>query len=349
MISRACLNSIVAAILLAGPSAATHAADPDPLFADDSIIDVRLSGPFKQIMKERPDEEELKGNFEYIAADGRPVSLEVNIRTRGNYRRRTEVCPFAPLRLNFKKKDLDETIFDKQDKLKLVTHCDNGSRAYKQSIHKEYLAYRILNVMTPMSFRVRLLRITYVYTDDNNDEELTYAFLIESKDRLAKRINMEEQEVNAMSVTLLQPEYTNMTSVFQFLIGNLDFSPVMGATGEQCCHNHTLFSADKKVYWSIPYDFDLAGFVEAPHAKPNPKYRQRSVRQRFYRGRCFNTELLPATLQQFRDKRADIGAVVTGHTEMEAGRRKSLESYIEDFYKQIEKDGAADKLTKACI
>ena len=187
MISRACLNSLVAAILLAGPSAATHAADPDPLFTDDSIIDVRLSGPFKQIMKERPNEEELKGNFEFIAADGRSVHFDVNIRTRGNYRRRREVCPFAPLRLNFKTKDLDDTIFDKQDKLKLVTHCDNGSRVYKQSVLKEYLAYRILNVMTPISFRVRLLRITYVYTDDNDDEELTYAFLIESKQRRVRQ------------------------------------------------------------------------------------------------------------------------------------------------------------------
>jgi hypothetical protein len=350
MISRACLNWQTIVFVCAGLSGAAYADGPDPLFSDDSILEVRITAPFEQIMKERPNEDEIPGVFAFVAADASIVEFPVQIRTRGNNRRREDVCPFAPLRLNFKKGDLDDTVFDKQDKLKLVTHCDNGSNVYRQAILKEYLAYRILNELTDMSFRVRLLRMTYVYADDDDDEEATYAFLVESKDRLGKRIDLEEQEVNAMSIILLDQEYTNLTSVFEYMIGNLDFSPVMGATGEACCHNYTLFSADMKTYWPVPYDFDLTGFVEAPHFQPNPKYKQRNARQRVYHGRCYNQEFLPATLQKFRDKQVDIEAMLAAQTELDKSTQKRVDAYIASFYKLLEKE---DKLIKrfadACI
>lgn len=347
---RTYVSTFLIGIACVGFTRAAIAGEPDLLFSDDSVLVVKIVAPFKQIMQERPIEEEIPGTFSFVAADGSNVEFPVDIRTRGNNRRRVDVCPFAPLRLDFKKKHLDDTVFDKQDKLKLVTHCDNGSKNYQQAVIKEYLAYRILNTLTHISFQARLLRITYVYSDKSNDEEVTYAFLIESNERLAKRIGLDEQEINAMSVTLLDQEYTNLTSVFEFLIGNLDFSPVIGATGEQCCHNTTLFSADNKTYWSIPYDFDLTGFVEAPHMQPNPKFKQRNARQRVYRGRCYNQEFVPATLQKFREKRADIEAVIAAQPELNKSARKRIASYTEGFYKLLEKE---DKLLKqfadACI
>ena len=93
------------------------------MFADDEILDVRLEGPFKMLQKERPDEVEAAGTFRFSTADGAAMELDVNIRTRGNFRRNRKVCEFPPLRLNFQKTQTKDTLFDKQDKLKLVTHC----------------------------------------------------------------------------------------------------------------------------------------------------------------------------------------------------------------------------------
>ncbi len=341
--------AVLVCIACAGNARGAAPGAPDPLFADDSILDVRIVAPFKQIMKERPTDDvdnndnDPQGTFSFVSADGRNVEFDVKIVTRGNNRRRKDVCPFAPLRLDFKKDDLDDTLFDKQNKLKLVTHCNNGSKNYQQAVIREYLAYRVLNAMTDISFRVRLLRMTYVYSDKGNDEEVTYAFLIESKARLAKRIGLDQQNLNAMSVTLLDQEYTNLTSVFEYLIGNLDFSPVIGASGATCCHNYALFSADRQTYWSIPYDFDLTGFVEAPHHNLNPKFKQRNARQRVYRGRCYNQEYVPATLQKFRDQRADIEAVTAEQSELDKSTRKRIDSYIKSFYKLLDKE---DKLVK---
>ncbi|NIP93601.1 MAG: hypothetical protein GWN18_19895, partial [Thermoplasmata archaeon] len=73
----------------------------------------------------------------------------------------SNTCEFPPLRLNFKKGQLDETLFDGQDKVKLVTHCRNGDR-YEQNVVKEYLVYRLYNVLTPLGFQVRMAHITYV-------------------------------------------------------------------------------------------------------------------------------------------------------------------------------------------
>lgn len=350
MTIRARTPTLLTCIACVGLSHAAVAGDPDPLFSDNSILEARIVAPFKQIMKERPAEEEIPGIFSFVAADGSNVEFPVDIRTRGDYRRRADICPFAPLRLDFKKDDLDDTLFNKQNRLKLVTHCKNGSRKYQQAVIREYLAYRILNILTDISFRARLLRMTYVYSDKSHDEEITYAVLVESNERLAKRVRLDEQEINAMSVTLLDQEYTNLTSVFEFLIGNLDFSPVIGATGEACCHNTTLFSADNKTYWPVPYDFDLTGFVEAPHLQPNPRFKQRNARQRVYRGRCYNQEFVPATLQKFSDKRSDIEAVIAEQPKLDKSARKRVASYVQSFYKLLEKrDKLVKRFADACI
>jgi len=351
MIHNVLSKLLVSGLACASLATAAIAADADPLFADNSTLEVRLTAPIEQLMGERPfkGDTELPGTFEIIAADGSVQEFPVAVRTRGNFRRRPDICPFAPIRLNFKKGDVKDTILAKQNKLKMVAHCRSNSSVYEQTVAKEYLVYRILNLLTEQSFRARMMRITYVDSDGGEDET-SLAFLIESKERLAKRIDMELSGVQAINPSRVEPVHMNLVSVFQYLVSNLDFSPVSGTAGESCCHNFTLFSPDKKVYWSIPYDFDLTGFVEAKHHEPNPKYRQSHVRDRIYRGRCINNEHLPATLQTFREKQEDINELIATQVELNKGSRKRVESFVESFYRLLEKeDRLIKKLEKVCI
>ena len=351
MISNALSKLSIAALVCAFTSAAAIAADADPLFADNSTLEVRLTAPIEQLMRERPfkGDTELPGSFEIIAADGSAQEFPVVVRTRGNFRRRADICPFAPIRLNFKKRDVKGTLLAKQDKLKMVAHCKSNSNIYEQSVVKEYLVYRIMNQLTELSFRVRLMRITYV-DSENGDEESSFAILIESKDRLAKRIEMEESTLQAINPSRVDAAHMNLVSIFEYLVGNLDFSPVSGPPGQPCCHNFALFSADKKTYWSVPYDFDLTGLVEAPHHEPNPKYRQRDIRHRVYRGRCINNEHLPATLQLLRDKQDDINHLIASQVELSKGARNRVESFIDGFYRPLKNEAKLiNKLEKDCI
>lgn len=305
-----------------------------PIFAGDDIVDVTITAPIAEIMKVRSLEDEMQGTFAYRDAEsGEPVALDIGIRTRGRFRHDKKTCPFAPLRLNFRK--TKGTLLAKSDKMKLVTHCRTGSKRYEQALLREYLAYRILNAVTDWSFRVRLLRVRYV--EDSNDEEVvtSYAFLIEHDDQLAKRIGMKVDDSESTSIAALDGAHTNLVSVFQFLIGNTDFSPIKAMPGEPCCHNYILLKNDAAQI-SVPYDFDISGIVSPPHARPNPRFKLSSVKQRLYRGRCANNEHLETNLQIFRDRRQAIYDLVANLEGMRSADRNKTTRYVADFYKVID-------------
>ncbi|MDH3336866.1 MAG: hypothetical protein OER22_00480 [Gammaproteobacteria bacterium] len=323
--------------------------DFDPLFDHDDTLNVELEGPFGWLTRERPDEEEVPGKFRFNADDGSTVELDVVIRTRGKNRRDKETCRFPPLRLNFKRSQTDDTLFDKQDKLKLVTHCRSNSERYDQAVVSEYLAYRILNTLTDRSFRARLLRIRYIYTDNDGIVE-TFGILIEHKDRLGKRINGKPLAVERVKVSDLRPADLNLTSVFQYFLGNTDFSPVATAPDEDCCHNQALFASEDGLYYTVPYDFDRTGWVNSPYATPNPRFNIRSVRVRLYRGRCVNNKHLNATLQLFRDRRSDIEGLLNAQRELSPGTRRYLLNFSRGFYDIIDNAKKFDKaIVNSCI
>lgn len=325
-------------------------AKPNPLFADDSLLEITITAPLSTLMRNRSTEEYLMGQLTYEDEESGAVVLDVGIRARGRFRRNRDVCSFSPLRLNFKKETSRKTLFRRTDKIKLVTHCRNKAERYSQGLLKEYLAYRILNMMTDKSFRVRLLRIRYVDTDSQKGDRVEFGFLIEPDDRLAKRLGMKVRGIESTTAAALDGRHANFTSVFQYLIGNTDFSSIRGAKGEPCCHNHVLIGNEIGDLLSVPYDFDMSGFVNAAYAMPNPKFRIRSVRTRLYRGRCANNEHLDNTLQAYRDRRQDIYQLVNGFQYLANRPKKQLIRYIDDFYATIDDPKKMDsRLRKSCI
>lgn len=329
---------------------ANAAGNSAPLFAGNDILDVTIEAPFTQIMRERSTEEETPASLTYKDADDGTVSLEVGIRTRGKYRQQWRVCPFAPLRLNFKKAEVKDTVFATADKIKLVTHCRSGRKSFQQTVLREYLAYRILNVMTDNSYRVRLLRIQYVDTEDGDTNADNFGFLIEHRDQLADRLDLAAREVDSTLVADLESANTNLGSLFQFLIGNTDFSPTAGSKGESCCHNYTIFGQETGKLLAIPYDFDMSGWVNAAYATPNPELPIRSVRQRLYRGRCANNAQLEASVRAFHDKQSEIYSLVAEAELLTKSVKKQLGRYMNDFYKIIDDPETVEsRLTARCV
>jgi len=339
----------VFAWLLGCAAIAARADDPIPLFQDDLLLEVEIEGPFRMLAAERPEEEELPGELRYTTADGSVVELDVALRTRGQLRQEERICKFPPLRLNFRKSQVAGTLFELQDKLKLVTHCQNSSKHYEQAVVSEYLAYRIFNLLTDRSYRARLLNVRYIYTDDD-DRLQKYAILIEDADQLAERLGAETAAAHGMSVRQIHPEDLNLTSVFQYMIGNTDFSPIASDPTGTCCHNQTLLVREGQLHYTVPYDFDLSGLVDAPHGFANPRFKLRSPRQRLYRGRCVNNDYLPATLELFRQRRDDIENLIQNQAELDQGHRKSMLSFISDFYETIDNPKKVrNRLIEKCV
>jgi len=341
--------SIIVMFPLAVAANAEDIKDHDPLFSRHDTLEVEVEAPFKTIVTERSDEEEVPGKFRFITENGDTLEFDVAFRARGHWRRNRDICRFPPMRLNFKKSQTKDTLFDKQDKLKLVTHCRNKAQRYEQALVSEYLAYRMFNLLTPTSFRVRLLRIKYIYTDAKDETE-SFGMLIEHKARIGKRIDAKPLAIEKTTVAEIRPKDLNLASVFQYFLGNTDFSPVATAPDEDCCHNQALMASEGNLHYTVPYDFDQAGLVGAPYAAPNPRFRLRSVQQRLYRGRCENNEYLPATLQLFRSHRKDFETLVREQQELSSTTRRNLLRFIEEFYDTINSPKRAEReIVRKCI
>lgn len=304
----------------------------DPLFESTDRLDAIIEAPWGEFYRKKPKDEDLDGVFKLVAADKSEQAFDVQIRARGHSRH--DVCDFAPVLLNFKKEQVEDTLFANQNKLKLVVHCENSDK-FEQILLREYLVYAMLNVITDRSFGARLLRVRYVDTDGSRGDIERYAFLIEHKQRLADRLEVEPLTVERAHVSKIQGDHLNLTSVFAYMVGNTDFSPLLGPGGE-CCHNYVLFSNEVDPILAVPYDFDQAGVVDAPYAMPNRQFGINTVKQRVYRGRCANNQYLDATLQLFRDRREAIFALIDNQEGLRDSTRKRVRSYIEDFYEIIE-------------
>ena len=338
-------------LLLVSPGVlAREPGEADRLFQSDEILDVSITAPMKTLLGERPNDRYLRGTLSYKEADDSVVDLDIGIRTRGNFRRQRDVCPFPPLRINFKKSETKDTLFHKQDKLKLVAHCRDNSERYEQNIIKEYLAYRILNTLTDISYRVRLVRITYRDSEQKYDDRLRYAFFIEDKKRVSRRLDLPLISTERIKSSELEGAYSDLTSLFQYMIGNTDFSPIAGPEGENCCHNSTLFRREGEPIYSVPYDFDMSGLVDAPYAGPNPKFKITRVTQRLYRGRCASIDNLPTSVQLFQEKHDAIYKLFEGQEELEERTRKKVTKFIDRFYDVISNPKKLNReITSKCV
>lgn len=330
LLALACCGLVAPTALLADAALSPH----DPLFNSDEPLTITLTGPFKTLDKQRDKSAEYDvGSLSYEGPDG-PVSIETRYTPRGNFRLEKENCAHAQLWLNLKKKQTKKTVFANQNKLKLVVQCRDSNR-YQSYLRKEYQAYRMLNLMTEASYRVRWLTVTY--QDLQGKKLRTHAaFLIEHKNRVADRLNLlpvDEQRINR---TELDPTHATRAALFNYFIGNADFS-IVAATEGSCCHNAKLLRADNESpYVPVIYDFDSSGYVDAPYAITPSKLDLRNVRQRIYRGFCTDPEVLDGVLAEFRDKREALLAVAA-ETEY-VGKRSARKgvSYLKDFYSVID-------------
>ena len=316
-------------LLMFAVSAAAEAGDPDPLFSTHDVLHVTLTAPLTTLVRERSTEEELEGTLAYAGDDGLTTTLDVKIRARGHSRH--EICDLPPLWLNVRKSQVKDTLFHKQDKLKLAVHCEDSER-YEQTLLREYMAYRILNLATPVSFQVRLLRITWVDSEKERKQQVRYGFLLEHKKRLGKRLDRKTLKIDETTVAALDPVHLNLTSIFQFLIGNTDFSPIAKPDYNECCHNYVMFSNDKELLVAIPYDFDQSGLVSAPYALPGHQFGIRTVRQRIYRGRCQNNGYVDGSIDRFKAIRNNVFALIETQEGLTRKVRKILADYVQDFY-----------------
>jgi hypothetical protein len=283
-----------------------------------------------------------EANLSYKGAEGNLVTVPIKARTRGIWRLKN--CQFPPLRLNFSGATSKGTIFHKLDKPKLVNYC-HDTDSYEQYILQEYQLYRIYQLLTPVSHRARLLKFTYADSADGKVRARRYAFILEEPKALADRLGGKVMEQKGALPGDLDGFQDALFGVFQYFIGNTDFS-------EAGLHNVELFFNNEGVAMPIAYDFDFSGAVNARYATVDERLSIQRVRQRLFRGYCTDADTYGKVFALFNEKKPQIYALYSDSIGklMDGGTVKETLDYFNEFYDTINDKRAAKRLiVGSCI
>ena len=330
------------------PVAAFAAEPAKPLFASNDTIRFTITGPISMIANKAEQSEAPQPATLTLA--GRAETHPIMLSARGITRRKNDVCQFPPLRVQFAAPPSASSLFQGQKRLKLVTHC-RESAAFQQHVLLEYAAYRMYNILTPASFRVRLAQVDYVEANGRLKASRV-GYFIEDTDDLARRNGLREAKVpDRIPAAQLSPRDAARVALFEYMIGNLDWSMRAGPAGEGCCHNSRLIvAAGSTALVPVPYDFDYSGLVNAPYAAPPEGFKVDSVRERSYQGYCRLNGEAVAAAAEFRALRPSFDGLFNQIPGMTERTRNKARAYLAEFYGQIATDAILqDKVLKRCL
>lgn len=312
------------------------------LFEGDDPLVMTLTFDLKKYQREKYKEEYIPADLLLHVNDTFEVAKKVRIKSRGQFRQ--SHCSFAPFWLNIRKADVANEYLQEVVRMKIVTHC-NGSSSYGNYVLTEYLAYRMYNILSPLSFRVRLIKMKYVDTGRKNRVTEGWSFMIEPESMLADRSGGMVTKNDQLGMIHARQDEMLLVSLFQYMIGNADYS-VAGR------HNIKLLGMPgfgSEGYTPVPYDFDYSGMVNAYYAEPGENLGISSVTQRYYLGPCAEDEPWLGTMQYMEEHREEIMDLLHSFPYLDKKEKNRVIAYIENYY--ISAAGprfVKDKLENTC-
>jgi len=292
----------------------------------DSIYQMVLTADFGKLIdtrfvKDAPKEQATLS----LKNDSEEWQIPVKLALRGRYRRK--ICDFPPIKLDFPKEQLQEMgLHPKFDELKLVTHCLTSPES-DQTLLKEYWTYRLYNQLTPNSFKVHLVQITYLDINNPSQTEKRLAFIIENNKELADRIGGEMVNKFGLSPEQLDTDSHYQTLLFNFMIGNVDWNVLSQRNLKYIQKDSTLLV--------VPYDFDQSAIVHAPYAKPHPDTGQEKLEDRFCLGHFSDAKTLKIYLQRFSDLEDAFNCFKQCPYLLDKYKLR-MENYINSFYEPLD-------------
>jgi len=307
----------------------TDTVPTDNFFGTDVPLEMTLKYDISAFVKNKQDGEYLDAELQVNYKD-KPVTKNIRIKARGNFRRGQ--CAFPPLFLNFKTDEIENTELKGMRKIKIVTHC-SSSKNSENYIFKEYLAYKLYNVLTDKSFRVRLLDLSYIDTGKKQKNYRQHGFIIEPVELVAKRTESVLIDATIVRGPNLTEVDADRVALFHYMIANTDWR---FKGGHNMKYLKSLNDITDKVI-ALPYDFDFSGFVGTNYSFPQEWATTcENIRDREYLGYCRdNEENYLKTIALFNDKKEEILKTITDFEYITDKEKKSLLDFINDFYSEI--------------
>lgn len=303
-----------------------------PLFQSEEPLELTLTADLNAFVEDRS----LKAGY-YPAElsytyEGEEVKVPLKIKVRGRFRRDSLICNFPPVQFNFKKGGLPSP-FEKQNKIKVVTHCQND-----ETILKEYYVYKTYKLFTPESFLVRLAKITYVDESGVMPTETHYAFLIESEELMAERNGAEPvPEKKVLRKNQVDREKLARVYLFNYMISNYDFEVAVR-------QNLKIVKKGNDLPYVVPYDFDWAGIVNAKYTLQGNERKHPYFLRRKFKQFCMETEEWEELIESFNDKKDSILELYETSPYLSKESIKESVKLYKNFYRHINRKNTISKV-----
>jgi hypothetical protein len=310
-------------------------------FEVEDPVDLTLIFNVTKLKRTKDDENYMPGTLEFFSEDSIKITKNIRVRARGFARKKQ--CNLPPFLINVNDTSISREFIAGAKKIKVVSDC-NSSNTYREYVLKEFLAYKIFNIITDNSFRVRLVNLKLIDTGRKNRESNSLVFIIEPEELLAQRLNSMAIKINNLNFHQIEGSTTDMMSFFQYMIGNTDFAIVKR-------HNVKLLLSNdfqEKMPFAVPYDFDYAGLVNTFYAVPDVLFGISDVTQRYYRGMCRTDAEFQDLIDYYLEKEDDIIGSINSFDYLEEKPKNEVLEYIEQFYLELKDPDFIKKIRKSC-
>jgi hypothetical protein len=296
-------------------------------FTNEAPVSTTIRVDIKRLVSEKKEPRfvpcEVKMIIPELGSDS--IVEPAKVRPRGNNRK--ENCWLASLMFDFKDSTSD---LSELKKLKFVGGCTKGSDP-EQLLMKEYLIYKMYNLFTEKSFRVRLLKVRYEDTRGKEKPFEQYGFFIEDVDDMAKRNDCLEKDAGVYSSEQANRANSTLVYLFQYMIGNTDWSV-------PARHNVKLIATKTDTLGApfiIPYDFDYSGLVNAAYAVPDESLGTTKVTERVYRGFPRRIEELQDVAKVFIEKEKAVRTIIDNDPVLNGFYKKEMSQFLNEFFQLI--------------
>jgi hypothetical protein len=296
-------------------------------FKDTSTINATLTLNIKKMLAKKDKVGYIfPATFSCKLSDSLNINDKMEVEVRGHFRR--AYCYMPPIKLIYKHNPA--AAFYHLKSLKLVSSC-MPSKEDEQNLLKEFIAYKIYNMITDKSFRVRLLNLSYQDSSGKRKTITEHAFLMEDISELAKRNGCTDWTDKKFVTEATDRKQMTTVAIFEYMIGNTDWSVPVN-------HNiklvHSKRDSTSRPY-VVPYDLDFSGFVNTSYSFPDERLGIESVRQRLYRGFPRTIEELNAVLDIYKGQKDNIYALVNNFNLFTPATKREVTGYLDEFYKTI--------------
>jgi len=314
------------------------------LFNSEDPLHLTLKADLKTFKKTAKKENYHPAEMTCTVDENFQVTDPVRIKARGIARK--VLCSLPPIWLNIRHSGMKaDSLKDLNiNKIKLVVRC-RSNKSYEHYVLREYLVYKLYNLITPYSFRVRLVRLTFVDTSKDNEATEDWAFLIEPMNLMCARLNAANIKSQKLSMRTLNPEHMDLVSLFSYMIGNEDLS----VTGR---HNLKILSVKPpgpQGFTPVAYDFDITGLVNTQYANPRVELGISSVKERYYLGPCRSESEHMESVQKLASCKDELIDYIKGFEYLDEKERTDVAAYIESYFSEAENDNFIErKILSTC-